>query len=59
MKTKPFIYLLLMAAGVILLVWGDHWMGDAIAQSLGFVLPILGIYLTSRTYRNSGDGDTD
>ena len=57
MKIKPAIYLLLMALGILFLVWGSNWMDGNIAQSIGFVLLILGVYLTSRTYRTPGEGD--
>lgn len=55
MKIKAFIYFLLMCLGVFCIVWGQNWMEQELAQSIGFVLLILGVYLTSRSY-SGNDG---
>ncbi len=57
MKIKPFIYLLLILAGALLLGWGDRLMQQEYALCLGIVLIMFGLYKTSVSW-GSGEGES-
>ncbi len=58
MKIKPFIYLLAIIAGALLMGMGERLMRQEYAMCLGIILIMFGIYKTSVSWGNE-DKETE
>lgn len=59
MKIKPGIYFILVLMGILAIVGGEKFMGREYAQSIGFILLMLGLYKISTSWGRPDKEDED